>query len=68
MPFDPTTKTSTTSTTPNPMLQNLQHRIEEYGCEIAFEDQDQYLACQNHLKVLKNVIQKGGGPKMQSTP
>ena len=62
MPFDPTTKTSTTSTTPNPMLQHF----EEHGCEIAFEDPDHYLACQNHFEVVKYVIQKGGGPKMHT--
>ena len=56
MPFDRTTKTST-STTPNPMLQ---HYLEGHGCK-GLEDQDQYLACRNQWEVLKHVLQKGGG-------
>ena len=54
MPFDSTTKPSTT-TTPNPVLQ---HYLEGQGCQ-GLEDEDQFLACQNQSEVRKHVLQRG---------
>jgi len=50
VPFDPTTKSST-STTPNPVLQ---YYLEGQGCQ-GLEDEDQFLACQNQFEELERI-------------